>query len=135
VFTLGADIDISVTMSGLQYTGPLNPNPAEGESRITIYGYLPSLALALTALITFALATIAHTWWAVKKPRMYRTFHILMAVGCVSVGSGLGSWGDKGGAGKSCILTARRQKWAGMVRGRTARISHSGWTISSRSSF
>ena len=39
-----------MSVGGLTYSGPLNPFPAEGESRISIYGYYPSLALPLPLL-------------------------------------------------------------------------------------
>ena len=72
-----------MSVGGLTYSGPLNPNPAEGESRISIYGYYPSLALALVGLITFALAAIAHFVWVFRRGKLTKTFHILVAVGCV----------------------------------------------------
>ncbi|GAA6059727.1 hypothetical protein JCM10212_000255 [Sporobolomyces blumeae] len=72
-------------MSGFvnpNYKGPVNPNPADGESGIVIYGYVPSLALPVVALVTFALALSGHVARAVKAKRT-RTFHWLIAAACL----------------------------------------------------
>lgn len=69
--------------SHFDYDGPRNANPGPGETSIIVYGYLPSLALPLVALITFAMTLAAQVYYSVKKPKMYKTFHILMAVGSV----------------------------------------------------
>jgi hypothetical protein len=66
----------------MSYTGPRNPNPRDGESRIIIYNYVPSLALQIVAIITFAIALLAHAYFYVRKPRS-RLFEGLLASGCV----------------------------------------------------
>lgn len=72
-------------MSGT-YRGPINPNPQDGEAGIIIYGYVPSLGLALTGVITFALILLLNLWYIIKrKGKSFRTFHILIAVGAVSL--------------------------------------------------
>ncbi|KAK9897460.1 hypothetical protein P389DRAFT_57386 [Cystobasidium minutum MCA 4210] len=65
-----------------QYNGPINTaNPIpDGESRISIYGFKPSLALAAVALATFAIITILHIWY-IFKSRLTRSFQILLAFG------------------------------------------------------
>ena len=69
-------------MSGTPYTGPINPNPSNGESSIIIYGYVPSIALAALGVATFASALLAHLfyWFRYKG---YRSFHGLITVGSV----------------------------------------------------
>ncbi|MCJ1242413.1 hypothetical protein MMC14_010421, partial [Varicellaria rhodocarpa] len=54
---------------------PNGPNDAE----IIIYGYIPSLALAVIAVVTFALSTLSH----IGQVARYKTwFFILFIVGC-----------------------------------------------------
>lgn len=65
------------------YNGPLNPNPADGESGIVIYGYVPSLALGAVGVATFALAIVVHGWHLVRIRRT-RTFEGLLVFGSVS---------------------------------------------------
>lgn len=68
----------------MSYNGPINPNPKDGEAGIVIYGYIPSIALAIVGLATFAIVLGLHVWQIVKW-KGTRTFHILLAVGCVSL--------------------------------------------------
>jgi hypothetical protein len=78
---------------GLRYKGPINPNPGPGESSIIIYSYIPSLALGIVGVITFAIIFIVNLYYLVSKGRRggevingrkgYRTFHILICVGAV----------------------------------------------------
>lgn len=69
-------------MSGTTYHGPINPNPADGEAGIIIYGYVPSYGLAITGVVTFALILAANLFHTVRKAG-YRSFHILLNVGAV----------------------------------------------------
>lgn len=70
---------------GLTYTGPINPDPAPDEASIIIYTYVPSLALAVVGVVTFALIFIVNLYYViVKRGRGYRSFHILILVGAVS---------------------------------------------------
>lgn len=70
----------------LQYNGPRNPNPQDGESSIIIYGYVPSKGLALTGVITFALILLINLWYIIKKKgKGYKSFHWLLLVGSVSL--------------------------------------------------
>lgn len=69
--------------SHFDYNGPRKTDPGPNEVGIIVYGYWPSLALPVVAIVTFALTLAAQTWYAVRKPKLYRTFHILMAVGSV----------------------------------------------------
>ncbi|GAA5851777.1 hypothetical protein JCM8547_001207 [Rhodosporidiobolus lusitaniae] len=74
-------------MEGINYNGPINPNPADGESSISIYGYQPSEALAAIALLTYGLVFLNHlSWLAVHK--MTRVFYGLFLFGnaCEIVG-------------------------------------------------
>ena len=70
-------------MSGTTYKGPINPNPKDGEASIIIYSYVPALALGIIGVITFAVVLAAHIALAAKN-RGYRSFHALLATGCVS---------------------------------------------------
>lgn len=70
------------SMSGA-YSGPRNPNPAEGESSIIIYGYIPSLPLAIVAVITFAATLLTNAWYMNRKGKGSRSFHGLLAFGSV----------------------------------------------------
>lgn len=62
-------------MSG--YVDPSRPNPnGPNDAPIIIYGYVPSLILAIIASITFGLSTLTHffqiiryrTWWFLVIP-------------------------------------------------------------------
>lgn len=71
--------------NGLTYTGPINPDPKPDESSIIIYTYVPSLALGVVGVITFALIFAVNLYYAIKKRgKGYRSFHILILVGAVS---------------------------------------------------
>ncbi|KAJ9112321.1 hypothetical protein QFC19_000741 [Naganishia cerealis] len=68
------------------YKGPYNPKPRplpDGEAYISIYNYVPSMALGVLAAALFAVAFIGHTYFYVKG-RGIRWFQGLMAFGCVS---------------------------------------------------
>lgn len=72
------------TMSGT-YKGPINPNPQNGEAGIIIYGYVPSIGLAATAVATFSIVLLVNSWYLWKKRgKGYRSFHWLIIVGSVS---------------------------------------------------
>lgn len=71
--------------SHFDYDGPTKANPGPNEVGIIVYGYLPGLALPIIALITFAMTLAAQVYHSVRKPRMYKTFHTLMAMGSVSI--------------------------------------------------
>ena len=80
-----------------------NPNPADGETSVNIYGYVPSLALAGATVAIFGFYVIAHAAFAVifGRPRAARTtattatggkkgtaastrvFEILICIGCI----------------------------------------------------
>ncbi len=66
------------------YNGPVNPNPKDGEASIIIYGYVPSDALAIVAVVTFAIILAVNLYYLVKR-RGYRSFHALLCVGSVSI--------------------------------------------------
>ena len=70
--------------SHFDYDGPRKSDPGPNEVGIIVYGYLPSEALPVVAIVTFALTLLAQVYWAARNGRMYRTFHILMAMGSVS---------------------------------------------------
>ena len=75
----------------MPYSGPRNPDPGPGESFITIYGYVPSLAFGIIAMICFLAALAVHTFWLVRSKRT-RWFQGLMIVGCVRADMLLGTW-------------------------------------------
>jgi hypothetical protein len=67
------------------YKGPYNPKPRplpDGEAFISIYNYVPSMALGVLAAALFAVAFIGHTYFWVRGRRI-RWFQGLMAFGCV----------------------------------------------------
>jgi hypothetical protein len=70
--------------SHFDYDGPRKSDPGPNEVGIIVYGYLPSLTLPVVAIVMFGFTLLAQILYAVKKGRMYRTFHILMAIGSVS---------------------------------------------------
>lgn len=65
------------------YHGPRKSDLGPNEVGIIVYGYLPSATLPIIAIITFALTLAAQVYYSARKPRLYRTFHILMAIGSV----------------------------------------------------
>jgi hypothetical protein len=69
--------------SHFDYDGPRKENPGPNEVGIIVYGYLPSATLPIIAIITFALTLAAQVYYSARKPRLYRTFHVLMAIGSV----------------------------------------------------
>lgn len=77
---------------GFTIDGPRNPNfpPPEGETSITLFGYIPSLALGIVAVIVFSLVAIPNIWY-LRKGRGYWTFHICMVVGCLGELAGYGA--------------------------------------------
>ncbi|GAA5909692.1 uncharacterized protein JCM6883_004600 [Sporobolomyces salmoneus] len=72
------------------YKGPIKSNPGDGESAIVIYGYVPSLALGIVAIVTFGIALIGHLWRTVQS-KQTRTFHALFVTGCLLELVGYGS--------------------------------------------
>ncbi|GAA6008373.1 RTA1 domain-containing protein [Rhodotorula paludigena] len=68
-------------MSESRYNGPINPNPAEGESGIIIYGYVPSQELQVVALITYGLALLLHLS-NLARLKGTRVFSLLLATCC-----------------------------------------------------
>ncbi|KAJ9116618.1 hypothetical protein QFC20_000551 [Naganishia adeliensis] len=65
------------------YKGPYNPKPRplpDGEAYISIYNYVPSLALGALAAALFAVAFVGHTYLFVRG-RGIRWFQGLMAFG------------------------------------------------------
>ena len=72
-------------MSGLTYNGPINPNPKDDEAGIIIYGYVPSLALAIVGVVTFVMALAINAYYIVRRRgHGIRSFHSLICVGAVS---------------------------------------------------
>lgn len=70
--------------SHFQYDGPFNRDPGPNEVGIIVYGYWPSLALGVVGTITFGIALIVNTYYAITRKGHYRTFSALLAAGCVS---------------------------------------------------
>lgn len=73
-----------MSASHFDYHGPRKADPGPNEVGIIVYGYWPSASFPIVAIIFFAMTLAAQTYYAVRKPRLYRTFHILLAVGSVS---------------------------------------------------
>ncbi|SCZ89417.1 BZ3500_MvSof-1268-A1-R1_Chr9g10403 [Microbotryum saponariae] len=74
------------------YHGPINANPSSGETTISIFGYIPSRALASIAAIVFALGLLCHVVYLIRcvcegwMGRVglpgTRSFQSLLAIGC-----------------------------------------------------
>jgi hypothetical protein len=84
--------------NGLTYSGPINPNPGPGEARIVIYSYIPSLALGIVGLLTFAVIFGINIYYLFAPKRRtaagnasYRSFHILLIVGSAKEAAGYGT--------------------------------------------
>lgn len=66
-----------------------NPNPASGETRVNIYGYVPSFSLGLATVVLFALFLLSHLFFLVqsrrqqKRQRGIATFETLFIIGCI----------------------------------------------------
>lgn len=78
---------------GLTINGPRNPivPPPDGETPITLYGYIPSLALGIVAVVAFALVVIPNFWYVFRQKRRYWTFHICMIIGSLVEIAGYGA--------------------------------------------
>ena len=69
----------------MPYTGPINPHPGKGDAAVIIYNYVPSLALGLAGVITFAIALLAHSY-LFSRTRKFKLFQFVMILGSVSLG-------------------------------------------------
>ncbi|GAA5930968.1 hypothetical protein JCM3775_000765 [Rhodotorula graminis] len=69
-------------MESSGYKGPINPNPADGESSVIIYGYVPSRALATIALVSFGLVALNYLS-ILARFKQSRAFSGLMVFGCI----------------------------------------------------
>ncbi|ORX40018.1 RTA1 like protein-domain-containing protein [Kockovaella imperatae] len=67
-------------MPATTYHGPINPHPGNGEASIIIFGYVPSLGLAIAGIVLWALVIAAQTWFTIVQ-KGYRTFHLLLLIG------------------------------------------------------
>lgn len=54
------------------YKGPINPSPDDSESRIIIYGYLPSLALGVVGVVVFAIVFVGFAVASVVAVKDFR---------------------------------------------------------------
>ena len=83
---------LSTTMSdnGLTINGPRNPNvpPGDGEASITLYGYIPALALGVVGVVCFIFNTFPNIWYIWKSGRRYLTFHLCLIIGCLVEAAG-----------------------------------------------
>ncbi|BEJ15545.1 hypothetical protein CspHIS471_0501500 [Cutaneotrichosporon sp. HIS471] len=66
------------------YRGPINPNPnpPDGEARISIYLYRPWLATGIIGAVVFGVFMLAQIWYMLKR-RGTRWFHGLLAFGAL----------------------------------------------------
>ncbi|GAA5834454.1 hypothetical protein JCM3766R1_005217 [Sporobolomyces carnicolor] len=62
------------------YHGPINPNPGNGEAAVSLYGFVPTNAFPVIALLTFGLSLLAHTTNFVRL-RSTRVFEGLLVAG------------------------------------------------------
>ena len=76
--------------SGITINGPRNPNipPGDGEASITLYGYIPALALGIVGVICFVFSTFPNLWYLIKSGRTYLTFHVCLIIGCLVEAAG-----------------------------------------------
>lgn len=82
--------------SHFDYNGPTKSDPGLNEVGIIVYGYWPSASFPIVAMVFFAMTLVAQTYYAIRKPRLYRTFHILLAIGSVRTPHSRFSWGMGG---------------------------------------
>ncbi len=68
------------------YRGPINPNPnpPDGEARISIYLYRPWLATGIIGAAVFGLFMCMQLWYMFRRNRGTKWFHGLLAFGAVS---------------------------------------------------
>jgi len=66
----------------MDYNGPINPHPKDGESRISIYLYTPWMGGAIAGVVTFGIAMVVQLAFMARKGS--RWIHGLLAFGCVS---------------------------------------------------
>ncbi|SGY14207.1 BQ5605_C010g06101 [Microbotryum silenes-dioicae] len=52
------------------YHGPINANPSSGETTISIFGFIPSRALASIAAIVFALGLLCHVVYLIRAAEL-----------------------------------------------------------------
>ncbi|GMK56003.1 hypothetical protein CspeluHIS016_0210590 [Cutaneotrichosporon spelunceum] len=66
------------------YRGPINPNPnpPDGEARISIYLYRPWLAAGIVGAAVFGLVMLVQLWYMLRR-RGTRWFHGLLAFGAL----------------------------------------------------
>ncbi|GAA5836260.1 hypothetical protein JCM5353_002657 [Sporobolomyces roseus] len=62
------------------YHGPINLNPGNGEATVSLYGYVPSRAFPVIAILTFGLSFLAHTT-NFARLRSTRVFEGLLVIG------------------------------------------------------
>ncbi|KAM0790125.1 hypothetical protein ACM66B_005449 [Microbotryomycetes sp. NB124-2] len=66
------------------YDAPFNPNPADNEAPIVIYGYVPSLGLAITACVVYGVLLLVHlAYFCLKRARGTRCFQGLLWFGAL----------------------------------------------------
>ncbi|GAA5893367.1 hypothetical protein JCM6882_008015 [Rhodosporidiobolus microsporus] len=80
---------LNETLASIDYNGPLNPKvpPPDGESAVSIFGYLPVSSLAALALLSYGLVSLNHLSWLLRH-RTTRVFYGLFLLGnaCEIVG-------------------------------------------------
>ncbi|GAA5935419.1 uncharacterized protein JCM15063_001029 [Sporobolomyces koalae] len=62
------------------YHGPINPDPTNGEASVSLYGFVPSSAFPVIAILTFSLSLLAHTT-NFARLRSTRLFEGLLVIG------------------------------------------------------
>ncbi|GAA6005990.1 hypothetical protein JCM11491_004082 [Sporobolomyces phaffii] len=62
------------------YHGPINPTPGNGEAAVSLYGYVPTSAFPVIAILTFGLSLLAHTT-NFARLRSTRVFEGLLVAG------------------------------------------------------
>ncbi|GAA5975051.1 hypothetical protein JCM5350_004565 [Sporobolomyces pararoseus] len=66
--------------SDQNYHGPINPDPSPGEATVSLYGYVPTSAFPVIAILTFSLSLLAHTT-NFARLRSTRVFEGLLVAG------------------------------------------------------
>ncbi|CAK9781881.1 hypothetical protein CC85DRAFT_287428 [Cutaneotrichosporon oleaginosum] len=68
-----------------EYRGPINPNPnpPDGEARISIYLYRPWMATGIIGAVVFAIFMVVQLWYLFKRNRRTKWFHGLLAFGAL----------------------------------------------------
>jgi hypothetical protein len=70
------------------YTGPMNPDPQDGEANVLLYGYVPSKALGIVGVLVFLVVFVPNVYRIFRRVNRRSktwTFYFFLALGAVSL--------------------------------------------------